>query len=290
MASYAARLTTPVISAVIPPARTATPTPVTARNRRATPRIPSAETTSARNDRARPMAARSCMAGETGMGTSPTIVMCAPADTIEVRMPREAHTPTDSGRSARSSIPYIASSIPAPITVVLNRRPEKSAWVPSSEKCSRHQNGSLVVSTATRTPKARLLMASVNERCESGRRVRVARFRGTSTARRAMAGETWVLIVDVVIVVPRGRRLAPHETVRHGIPKRASSTPAGSPLADGSVTALVPGASYPRRATRAICRLSGSADILDRRLRTPRRADAETCESRGPMVSADRRA
>lgn len=77
---------TPVAMSAMPAARATTPMIANARNRRGRPEQPMPEATSDRNDRARPTAARSCIAMLNGMGISPTIVRCAPADAIEPRI------------------------------------------------------------------------------------------------------------------------------------------------------------------------------------------------------------
>lgn len=118
-------------------------------------------------------------------------------------MPRAVHAPTKAGRSARSRTPYSVSSIPAPMTVELNIRPEKSWCVPSSEKCRCHHSGSLVVSTATATPSASPLIATVNERCDSGREALGESGRDRPGMSGSGAGGIAVVIIDVVIVLLR---------------------------------------------------------------------------------------
>ncbi|WES63766.1 hypothetical protein P0L94_15005 [Microbacter sp. GSS18] len=90
--------------------------------------------------------------------------------------------------------------MPEPIAVELNSRPEKSACVPSSEKCRRHHSESLVVNIAIPTPTARMLIASMNDRWERG-------IEGGSPLSGGASGSAAVdglgVIVDVVIVLPR---------------------------------------------------------------------------------------
>jgi hypothetical protein len=123
------------------------------------------EATSERNDSARPVAARSCIRGLTGMGIRPTIIMCAPADATEIRTHVMRRRPMLFGRSTPMTAPYAMRRAPEVMTVVLKVRAEKSWNVPSCEKWRVHHIESLVVRIAIRTPMTSAPVASEPRRC-----------------------------------------------------------------------------------------------------------------------------
>lgn len=95
----------PAVRSTIPDARMTTPATAKRRWRTGSERHPRLEATRERNDSARPVAARSCMSGLTGMGISPTIIMWAPADATEIRTQVTRRLPTLVGRSTPMTAP-----------------------------------------------------------------------------------------------------------------------------------------------------------------------------------------
>ncbi|GAA1856400.1 hypothetical protein GCM10009796_18100 [Microbacterium koreense] len=129
---------------------------------------PSPEATNDRNESASPVAARSWATGLTGIGMSPTSIMCRPADAIDTRIHVDRRGPRAIAlRSAPMTAPYAESSAPETMTVELKVRPEKSWCVPSWEKWSVHHVPSCVVTTASRTPVMRARVASAPNRWEA---------------------------------------------------------------------------------------------------------------------------
>jgi len=103
--SNSASVMNPAVSTTMPAASSATQHAVARRKRRLRPGIARPVETVDRNDSPRPVAMMSCMAGLTGIGTSPTAVRCSPADTTDPRNARADRSRMPSGSATASSTP-----------------------------------------------------------------------------------------------------------------------------------------------------------------------------------------